>query len=105
LRKLFYNVGTTSLSVIVALAIGSIELSQVFIEASGVRGPWLDRIAALDFGALGYLVVALFLLSWALSALLWRCGPGRREVAAAMRPHAHDHVHGDGTRHRHPHVH
>jgi high-affinity nickel-transport protein len=105
LRKLFYNLGTTSLSVIVALAIGSIELLQVFIETSGARGPWLDRIAALDFGALGYVVVALFLLSWALSALLWKCGPGRREAVAVTQPHAHDHLHADGTRHRHPHVH
>jgi high-affinity nickel-transport protein len=104
-RKLFYNLGTTSLSVIVALAIGSIELLQVFIKGSGVSGPWLDRVAALDFGALGYVVVALFLLSWALSALLWKCGPGRREVVAITRPHAHDHSHADGTRHRHPHVH
>jgi high-affinity nickel-transport protein len=105
LRKLFYNLGTTSLSVVVALAIGSIELLQVFIEARGWRGPWLDRIAALDFGALGYLLVALFLLSWALSVVLWKCGPGRHRPVVAAPPHAHDHVHADGTRHRHPHVH
>jgi high-affinity nickel-transport protein len=105
LRKLYYNLGTTSLSVVVALVIGSIELLQVFIEAGGLRGPWADRIAVLDFGALGYLVVALFLLSWALSTLLWKCGPGRREAVVAAHPHAHEHVHADGTRHRHPHVH
>lgn len=105
LRKLYYNLGTTSLSVVVALVIGSIELLQVFIEAGGLRGPQADRIAALDFGALGYLVVALFLLSWALSTLLWKCGPGRRETVVAAQPHAHEHEHADGTRHRHPHVH
>src|SRR5206468_5290276 len=53
LRKIFYNVTITGLSIVVALLIGTIELSQVFIGMLGLKGPLFDRVAALDFGVLG----------------------------------------------------
>jgi nickel/cobalt transporter (NiCoT) family protein len=74
LRKLFYNITTTGLSVAVALLIGSIELLQVFIGLLDLRGRVANFIASLDFGALGYLIVAMFLLSWGLSAAVWKFG-------------------------------
>jgi high-affinity nickel-transport protein len=74
LRKIFYNITTTALSAAVALFIGSIELLQLLIGALGLRGRILDGVAALDFGRLGYLVVALFLLVWGLSVALWKFG-------------------------------
>jgi nickel/cobalt transporter (NiCoT) family protein len=60
-RKIFYNISVTSLSVAVALAIGTIELLQV-----------CGRLGGLDFGLVGYGVVALFLLTWALSYAIWK---------------------------------
>jgi high-affinity nickel-transport protein len=74
LRKVFYNLGTTSLTVLIALVIGSIELLQVLIDSLGLEGRWPDRIAALDFSSLGVLIVGLFLLAWALSAAVWKFG-------------------------------
>jgi high-affinity nickel-transport protein len=103
LRKLFYNLGTTSLTVLIALVIGSIELLQVMIDSLGLTGPWLDRIARLDFSGLGVLIVALFLLSWALSVAIWKLGRFGQAAAPAEVAPAHEHVHADGTRHRHPH--
>jgi high-affinity nickel-transport protein len=74
LRKIFYNLTTTSLSVAIALVVGTIELWQVFIGTLGLRGQAEDFIAGLDFGVLGYIVVAMFLCAWALSVLYWKFG-------------------------------
>jgi nickel/cobalt transporter (NiCoT) family protein len=72
LRKIFYNLTTTGLSVAVALLVGSVELLQVLIGAFGWRGSFLDAVAALDFGALGYVTVGLFLTVWGASVVWWR---------------------------------
>jgi high-affinity nickel-transport protein len=63
-RKVFYNMTVTSLSVTVALVIGTIELLQVLSVSS-----WID---GLDFGTLGYGVVGLFVLTWAVSFAFWK---------------------------------
>ena len=60
-RKIFYNISVTSLSVAVALVIGTIELLQVW--------GWLG---GLDFALVGYDVVGLFALTWALSFAVWK---------------------------------
>ncbi len=62
-RKVYYNLTVTSLSVAVALVIGLIEVLQV---AAGLH--------TVDLAKLGYLVVALFLGTWALSILWWKAG-------------------------------
>jgi nickel/cobalt transporter (NiCoT) family protein len=98
-RKLLYNLTTTSLSVLVALVIGSVEVLQVCIGLLGLRGGMYDRIAALDFGWLGYVIVGLFLAAWAVSLLLW----GRQGGSAPA--HSHEHLHEGGIRHRHEHFH
>jgi high-affinity nickel-transport protein len=72
IRKVYYNITVTSLSVAVALIIGTIELLQVaaakFDLDTGFWG-WLKNI---DFGTLGYGIVGLFVLTWAASVILWK---------------------------------
>ena len=63
-RKVFYNITVTSLSVTVALVIGTVELLQVLSIS-----PWIDR---LDFGTLGYGIAGLFVLTWAISFAVWK---------------------------------
>ena len=121
LRKIFYNIVTTGLSVAVALVIGTIELMQVFIHLLDLRGGLFDTIGELDFGVLGYFIVGLFLFAWALSVAMWKFGryetsergersyvPVRektgREVLHGMRGHQHAHSH-DGVFHTHDHLH
>jgi high-affinity nickel-transport protein len=60
-RRVYYNITVTSLSVAVALAIGTVELLQV-----------LGFLNGLDFGQLGYGVVGLFVVTWATSVLVWK---------------------------------
>jgi nickel/cobalt transporter (NiCoT) family protein len=73
-RKIFYNVTTTGLSVAVALVIGSVELLQVLVRLLDLRGGLYDSIAQLDFGNLGYVVVGLFLFAWGCSVAVWKLG-------------------------------
>jgi high-affinity nickel-transport protein len=61
----YYNITVTSLSVAVALVVGSVELLQVLT----------GRLGELDFEQLGYAIVALFVLTWAVSVAIWK---GRR---------------------------
>lgn len=74
IRKLYYNITITLVSVIVALLIGG-------IEAFGLIGAGLDRsgvfwtaIARLNqnFGSLGYLIIGLFAVSWLVSMLIYK---------------------------------
>jgi high-affinity nickel-transport protein len=83
LRKIFYNITTTGLSIAVALVIGTIELLQVLISVMRLKGRFFDAVASLDFGVLGYVIVGIFLLAWVVSAALWKL---RRHALAAWPP-------------------
>ena len=73
-RKIFYNMTVTSLSVVVALFIGIVELAQVLTPELGLKtGVW-RRLQTWDFGSLGYVVVVLFVLTWLVSYGIWRFG-------------------------------
>jgi nickel/cobalt transporter (NiCoT) family protein len=67
-RKVYYNITVTSLSVVVALAIGTIELAQVLATKLDV---WTG-LQGLDFGKLGYLLVGLFVVTWLVSVTVWK---------------------------------
>ena len=71
-RKIFYNLTITTLSVLVALSVGTVQLLTVAIQALGLHGsPW-DQIADLDFQVLGYVIAGLFVLTWLVALGLWR---------------------------------
>jgi high-affinity nickel-transport protein len=73
-RKVFYNLTITALSVVVALVIGMIELLQLLADRLGTtRGP-LGLVSSLDLEYVGYIVVGLFLVIWALAVSIWRFG-------------------------------
>jgi nickel/cobalt transporter (NiCoT) family protein len=72
IRKVYYNLTVTGLSVVAALLIGGLELAQVLAQALGLTSGFWARLSSLDFGRLGYLLVALFVLTWSLSYGAWR---------------------------------
>ena len=73
-RKIFYNITITSLSVFVALVIGTIELLSVFVAKLGLGGqPW-DFVAGLDLNSVGYAIVGVFVLTWVVALLVWHLG-------------------------------
>ena len=74
LRRMFYNVTTTGLSVALALVIGAVELLQMLRRALHLTGSFFDSIGALDFGIVGYAIAAVFLMTWGISTALWKFG-------------------------------
>jgi high-affinity nickel-transport protein len=74
LRKLYYNLTITFVSVLVALLVGGIEALGLIVEKLGLEGPFWSFIASLNenFGRLGYLIVGIFVVSWLGSVLLYR---------------------------------
>ncbi len=83
-RKLFYNITITWLSVVVALVIGTIELMSVLADKLGLTGqPW-DAVAGLDLNYVGYAIVALFVLTWVVALTVWRIGRIEEKWTAGM---------------------
>jgi nickel/cobalt transporter (NiCoT) family protein len=72
IRKVYYNITVTSLSVAVALIIGTIELLQVTAARFSLEGGFWSFLDNLDFGRIGYVVVGMFIATWAFSLVLWK---------------------------------
>ena len=73
-RKVFYNLAVTGLSVVVALLVGGVELLGVLAERLGLTGGVWDVVTGIELDTIGYGVVALFVLTWALAVAVWRYG-------------------------------
>ena len=74
IRKLYYNVTITAVSVMVALLIGGIEAFGLIGARFNLSGAFWTAVAALNsnFGSLGYLIVAIFAASWLVSMLIYK---------------------------------
>jgi high-affinity nickel-transport protein len=73
IRKVFYNLTMTSLSVFVALFVGLIELTQVLIKGLGLTGGVFGAIAGFDLiGRAGYFIVAAFILAWVAALMIYK---------------------------------
>ena len=73
-RKIYYNITVTALSVAVALIIGGIEIIGLLSERAGITTGPLAAIAGVDLEYVGYGIVLLFLVTWALSVTIWKVG-------------------------------
>ena len=72
IRRIYYNITVTSLSVAAALVIGGIELLQVMSDKLSLRGGVWDWLNGLDFSSIGYAIVAMFFLTWLVSVVIWK---------------------------------
>jgi high-affinity nickel-transport protein len=84
-RKVYYNITITALSVAVAFIIGSVELLGILAEKLSLTGGFWDWIANLDLNLVGYAIVALFVLTWALALAVWRFAHIEEKWSAGMR--------------------
>ncbi|QWT25393.1 HoxN/HupN/NixA family nickel/cobalt transporter [Subtercola sp. PAMC28395] len=73
-RKVYYNVVITALSVAVALVIGTIEVVSIVVDRAGITSGPLAAIGSLDLNSVGYAIVAIFVLSWVIALAAWRFG-------------------------------
>jgi high-affinity nickel-transport protein len=74
LRKLYYNMTITLISILVALFVGGIEALGLAADHLALKGPFWGWIGALNghFGTIGYAIVGIFVVSWAASAVIYR---------------------------------
>ncbi|MET0720471.1 MAG: HoxN/HupN/NixA family nickel/cobalt transporter [Tardiphaga sp.] len=74
IRKLYYNMTITLVSVIVALVIGGVEALGLIGRKLDLEGSFWQGIEALNenFGTLGYLIIAIFIVSWLVSVIVYR---------------------------------
>jgi len=71
-RKVFYNLTVTALSVFVALFVGLFELSQLLIQQLDLRGGVWNAIGGMDLGVMGFVIVGAFIVTWAGALLIYR---------------------------------
>jgi high-affinity nickel-transport protein len=74
LRKLYYNITITAVSVLVALAVGGLETLGLLQSEFSLGGRFWNGVASLNnnFGLLGYGIIAIFMVSWLVSAAVYR---------------------------------
>jgi high-affinity nickel-transport protein len=73
IRKVFYNITITSLSVFVALFVGVVELAQVLIQIFHLHGGVFSALAGFDIlGKAGYVIVAAFVIAWAGALVIYK---------------------------------
>ena len=71
-RKLYYNLNITLVSVLIALVVGTVEFMSILVNKLHLRGGLWDWVEALDFETIGYLIIAVFLVSWIGSTLIYK---------------------------------
>ena len=84
-RKAYFNITITSLSVLVAIAVGTIELLSVLAGRLHLTGGFWHLVTTLNLNALGLLVVALFVLTWLVALIIWRFAHIEERWATAVR--------------------
>ena len=73
-RKIFYNLTITTISIVVAVVIGTIELVGVMADQTDTTGGVIGWIAGINLDYAGYGIVALFVGSWLIAFAVWKFG-------------------------------
>lgn len=73
-RKVYYNLIITGLSIAVALVIGTIEVLGLLADEFGWTGRFWDDVSGIDLNVLGFVIVGLFVATWIVSLVVWRFG-------------------------------
>lgn len=93
LRKIYYNITTTGLSIFVAFVIGTIQFVGVLSEKTNIDNyqPF-TLISEIDLNRVGYFIVASFIGAWLLSLLIWRTGKYEEKYSSGITETEHTHT-------------
>ena len=86
IKKIFYNLTVTVMSVIVAFVVGGIELAQVLsieLKANGGFWLWLNN---LDFETMGILILGVFVITWSSAYCIWKYKKYYQNPSSLIRP-------------------
>jgi nickel/cobalt transporter (NiCoT) family protein len=84
-RKIYYNITITGLSVAIAALIGTAELLSVMAGQLDLTGGFWGWVSGLDLNTLGFAIVGLFVLTWIGAMLIWRYGSIEEKWSAGLR--------------------
>jgi nickel/cobalt transporter (NiCoT) family protein len=70
-RKVFYNITITGLSVAVALVIGTIELAALFAQRLNAQGSFWIWLENVSINTLGFIIVGMFVATWGIALSIW----------------------------------
>ncbi|WP_179022787.1 HoxN/HupN/NixA family nickel/cobalt transporter [Streptomyces sp. IMTB 2501] len=89
-RKVYYNLTITGLSVAVALIIGTVELLGLLADKLDLHGAFWDWISGLDLNTVGFVIVGLFFATWAIALLVWKAGRIEEKWTAGLAEQSAD---------------
>jgi high-affinity nickel-transport protein len=84
-RKVYYNLTITGLSVAVALIIGTVELLGLVADKADLHGTFWNWVAGLNLNIVGYVIVGLFFVTWAVAFAVWKFGNIEEKWSAGLR--------------------
>src|SRR5215468_3913005 len=73
-RKVYYNLTITGLSVFVAFFVGAVEILGLIGQETGASGGFWSFVAAFDLNKAGFVIVGVFVLTWIAALAVWRFG-------------------------------
>ena len=72
IRKLYYNLNITLVSVLIAFVVGGIEVLSIIARRFGLSGGIWSAVGNLDFGLIGLAIIGIFIASWGVSTAIYR---------------------------------
>lgn len=72
IRKVYYNMVITTISVAIALLVGTIELLQVVATEMAWKGVFWNTLQNLSFGTIGFVIIGILLISWGVAIMIYR---------------------------------
>jgi len=84
-RKVYYNITITGLSVLVALVIGTIELGGLLAERLNLSGSFWVWWEGIDLNVLGFVIVGIFAATWVIALAVWHFGHIEERWSAHLR--------------------
>ena len=85
-RKIYYNIVITGLSVAVALVIGVIEIVSIFVQRLGITEGPLAAIGGVDLNNVGFVIVGVFVLTWLVAVVVWHVGRIEEKWSQNLKP-------------------
>jgi high-affinity nickel-transport protein len=84
-RKVYYNITITGLSIAIALFIGTIELAGLLLQKLAVSGPVAAWLEHFNINRAGFIIVGMFVGTWVIALAVWRFAKIEEKWTAGMQ--------------------
>jgi nickel/cobalt transporter (NiCoT) family protein len=84
IRKIYYNLTITGLSVFIALFIGTIEILGLISQELSLTGPFWEFVASFNINRAGFIIVGVFVVTWVVALAVWHFGEIERKWELQM---------------------